>query len=668
MPKLHLRTFQKKAYIDGDGTVVFPNAVEIAEGVIPDGGTLTYEVNGTDLQTQVSANATAVTALQSSGHAHVESYVYVDVARAGESYVEDGSEVSPYRSLNTAVAARLEDSDTDTVIFKLAPGDYVGTISIDKATANQKFEIRGSGEQNCRIMGSSVWDPTIGTVLYFRDFLGMTLSDCTVQFGKYGLYTRSITKVVVERVRFQFLGSSGINHSIDRTQAQMLADWSTHGQVGSNRSDGGATRIRQSQNVILSQCTADHTFRGFRLQNCSNGQVLNCQALYCVESGIYGASSSYDGAAGCDNLFISGCNVVECFNNGILIIGGIRNTVTGCRVYGCANSAITGWHTQDLTLIGNHLDNNVRRTYNGLGSLGDAFGNVMFSGKSNLTDTGGYMLTAVGNTMSRVGQGRHSEPVGFWFDNLDDSLTSYRCIIDNNNIACEPVYRDLVNNPIVTTATHYQSQGQYEILDTAVQALNVLTGTQGVSITTNTTNVTSNDVDILANQNAIGVNATNVTANTSGVATNVTSIATKQNTLTWSTVAADDTNPVTSEEIKSYVDANSGGSGATLGPNTFTGTQKIETSVPVLELIGANQTLQLSAGYGPSSLYVGDGQLDINGARIEVQATSGLRMPRFSSDPTIGTVNSRFGCVYYNTTSKKLFFHDDSAWVELATV
>ena len=71
MPKLHLRTFQKKAYIDGDGTVVFPNAVEIAEGVIPDGGTLTYEANGTDLQTQVSANTTAVTALQSSGHAHM---------------------------------------------------------------------------------------------------------------------------------------------------------------------------------------------------------------------------------------------------------------------------------------------------------------------------------------------------------------------------------------------------------------------------------------------------------------------------------------------------------------------------------------------------------------------------------------------------------------------
>ncbi len=76
MPKLHLRTFQKKAYIDGDGTVVFPNAVELAEGIIPAGGTLRYESNGTDVQTQidttntnVTANTTKLTTLLDSGAA-----------------------------------------------------------------------------------------------------------------------------------------------------------------------------------------------------------------------------------------------------------------------------------------------------------------------------------------------------------------------------------------------------------------------------------------------------------------------------------------------------------------------------------------------------------------------------------------------------------------------
>ena len=175
--------------------------------------------------------------------------------------------------------------------------------------------------------------------------------------------------------------------------------------------------------------------------------------------------------------------------------------------------------------------------------------------------------------------------------------------------------------------------------------------------------------DVTDNTTQVAENVTDIATNTTNITANDVDIAGKQATLTWSTVADDhETNPVTSKDIKSYVDvAISGGSGATLGQNTFTGTQKIETAVPVLELIGANGTLQISSGYGPSSLWVGEGQLDLNGDRIEVQATSGLRLPRHSSAPTIGTNNSRFGCIYYNTQSKTLFFHDDSQWKELAT-
>ena len=101
MVKLHLRSFQKKAYIDATDAVVFPDAVKMLDAVIPDGGTLSYETPGTDLQQQISANTTSITTLQSSGHSHVVSYVYVDVSRGGESYTEDGSEEQPYRSLTT---------------------------------------------------------------------------------------------------------------------------------------------------------------------------------------------------------------------------------------------------------------------------------------------------------------------------------------------------------------------------------------------------------------------------------------------------------------------------------------------------------------------------------------------------------------------------------------
>ena len=55
MVKLHLRSFQKKAYIDATDAVVFPDAVKMLDAVIPDGGTLSYETPGTDLQQQISA-------------------------------------------------------------------------------------------------------------------------------------------------------------------------------------------------------------------------------------------------------------------------------------------------------------------------------------------------------------------------------------------------------------------------------------------------------------------------------------------------------------------------------------------------------------------------------------------------------------------------------------
>ena len=48
MVKLHLRSFQKKAYIDATDAVVFTDAVKMLDAVIPNGGTLSYETPGTD--------------------------------------------------------------------------------------------------------------------------------------------------------------------------------------------------------------------------------------------------------------------------------------------------------------------------------------------------------------------------------------------------------------------------------------------------------------------------------------------------------------------------------------------------------------------------------------------------------------------------------------------
>ena len=84
----------------------------------------------------------------------------------------------------------LEDSSTDTVVFKLAPGDYTGSISITKATQNQIVEIHGSGAGVTNIQSTASWDATAGNVLYLRKFSRLVVKDCTIRNGAYGCYFR----------------------------------------------------------------------------------------------------------------------------------------------------------------------------------------------------------------------------------------------------------------------------------------------------------------------------------------------------------------------------------------------------------------------------------------------------------------------------------------------
>ena len=417
MPKLHLRTFQKKAYIDGDGTVVFPNAVEIGEAIIPDGGTLTYEANGTDLQTQVTANSTAVAALQSSGHAHVDTIVYVDTNRSGETYTETGSFIKPYRTLSSAINIKLADGETDYVVFQLAAGTYTGTISRDKEELEQRFEIRGSGKENTVLQGATDWDATTGDILYFRDFIGVKIRDLSIRWGKYGIYTRNCVLVDIDNVQFTSLGSSGANHvwGGGNNQAQMASFWAAQGNVDAERSNGGIMRIRDAQQVIVRNCDSSATLRGIRLQNCHQGRVSGCTVRTCLEAAYYCASTSYSAANGdgCHNIIFETCRAEYCWNNAFLIIGGYDISIIGCQAQNVANSAVMGWHTQDLRVQGCVFNKTCLLDFNGIGNLGDAYGCVGFLGNSGLTDTEGFMLTAVNNIMFRTGQGRHVEPVAY---------------------------------------------------------------------------------------------------------------------------------------------------------------------------------------------------------------------------------------------------------------
>ena len=230
-----LRKVAKKLKIVG-GRLVFSDQTEIKDGFIPTGGQLKYEDNGTDVQVQLNSHTAQIAAI----HGHTEASVcYVDSKRT-DSYVENGTESKPYKTLSAAVTAKLADGETDFVSFQLSSGNYDGVISRDKSVQEQSFEIVGRGSHNTFIRGAASFASTTGSVLYFRDFWAITLKGVSIQNGAYGFYPRKCRNVKVIDCEFKYLGSDGTEslHDMSSTQAQQAAHW-----AGTGTSDGGTMRV-----------------------------------------------------------------------------------------------------------------------------------------------------------------------------------------------------------------------------------------------------------------------------------------------------------------------------------------------------------------------------------------------------------------------------------------
>ena len=144
----------------------------------------------------------------------------------------------------TGTPELLEDSSTDHVIFKLAPGDYTG-VSITKATQNQTVEIHGSGSGVTNIQASAAWDATAGNVLYLRRFTSIKIKDCAVRFGAYGLYLRDVSSVELSNCRFYNLGSSGSYHDFDVSKADQATYWAARGTAGATGGQCASGRSRK---------------------------------------------------------------------------------------------------------------------------------------------------------------------------------------------------------------------------------------------------------------------------------------------------------------------------------------------------------------------------------------------------------------------------------------
>ena len=385
-------------------------------------------VINTALQTQITSNDNDITAIQTVNNTqntnitnnntnitsntlkhtqnnNTPSQIFVDSNRA-DTYTEDGSKVKPYKNLNTALAFTLTDNNTTTYCLKLAAGSYVGTFSIDKTTANQSFVIEGSGKDVTFIKGSSAWDGAVGNVLYFRDFNNIEIKNLTIQYGAYGFYPRSCKKIVLRNVKFLNNGSAGTvnRHDQTGTQAEQAAYWASN-----STSNGGATRIRSCEEVLIFNCEAQYCARGFRIQDCGktgkNSIITGCKTFRVLEGSFYLASGSYDGnsANGCNNFTVSNNVSEEGFNNGLLCIGGTNNTFISNTVIKSANAGIMFHHSLDNRAIDNYLSNCNKIVHNGVGAVnGDNLGNIYVQGNTNIA-SGEYIVILEGNISTNCG-------------------------------------------------------------------------------------------------------------------------------------------------------------------------------------------------------------------------------------------------------------------------
>ena len=174
-----------------------------------------------------------------------------------------------------------------------------------------------------------------------------------------------------------------------------------------------------------------------------------------MEAGIYLAAGGYSGATGCVNFLITGCQVFESANNGILLIGGSSNTVQACNVVRSGNAAIMQFHGLDNRIIGNSIYDCNRTVHNGIGAVnGDAYGAIAVDGNSDI-GAGSYAAIIQNNSMMKCNQGGESSIIGISIDR--DTADAYptasnKIVVDSNNT--DAAVRSFNPNsfPVVATA------------------------------------------------------------------------------------------------------------------------------------------------------------------------------------------------------------------------
>ena len=345
--------------------------------------------------------------------------IYVKAGYAGA--VRDGSVLYPYADLATAIGST---NDGDSIYLE-------GSFEIaSEIILPQDKSLYFYGSDDACISFTNYSDAN-GSLLYF-DGLDNTkeFKFRNIKFhnaGGYGLYLKKTAKVTIEDCEFKNNGWNGtaLNTILPSTTTALLGYDSSSADLqafyaGSNASNGGAMRIEEATQVLITGNTITNNLRGLRVQDCGingGGVISRNQSTQNIESGIYIAAGSL---GGCQNITTTMNVSAYNANNGLLVIGGLNNKFSQNEVNGNWNAGFCAWGAGNTTLRDSGLYDNNRSEFNGVGDVGDAKASIQINEDYNLLGTQislnpnfRFIAEILDTQVHYTGLGSNTEKIGF---------------------------------------------------------------------------------------------------------------------------------------------------------------------------------------------------------------------------------------------------------------
>ena len=348
--------------------------VSVGDGGLHEVGDIVV-FNGTDYDIISEENATQSDIKNSALKVHD---IYVKADYLGS--VQDGSILYPFSDLTTAIGST---NDGDSLYIE-GSFEIIGEIILP-----QDKSLFFYGSDDACISFTNYSDGN-GSLLYFNGLDNTKeLKFTNIKFknaGGYGLYLKKAAKVTIDQCEFRNNGWNGtsLNTVLPSTTTALLGYDSDAASLqafyaGSNASNGGAMRIEEATQVLITGNTITNNLRGLRVQDCGingGGVISRNQSTQNIESGIYIAAGAL---GGCQNITTTVNVSAYNANNGILCIGGLNNKFSQNEVSGNWNAGFCAWGAGNTTLRDSGLYDNNRSEFNGIGNTGDAKASIQIN-------------------------------------------------------------------------------------------------------------------------------------------------------------------------------------------------------------------------------------------------------------------------------------------------